>query len=187
MGGVLSGYRGWRGGKRPTAALPVVRLTHADTYTLDPRPAYIRIDGHDFGTVVHGSQEWLVCIECTPLHFGGSRRWLVCPCCQTRRQALYIDGKVLACRVCLGLRYESNHENRRQLALRKADRMRAVLGWKPGILNPAEGKPKHMHWSTFQSLTTELDARTDALLGALPDWIDRLERSIERRRAHSQC
>lgn len=182
MGGVLSGSRGWRGGKRSTTALPAVRLTHADTFTLKHRAAYIRIEGHDYGTVVHGSREWFVGIERTPLNYGGTRCWLVCPCCKTRRVALYVDGPVLACRICLNLRYESTHDNRRERAMRTADRIRAALGWQPGILNPNGKKPKNMHWRTYQRLTRELEAITNGLLGALPDWIDRLERSMDLRR-----
>lgn len=182
MGGVLSGFRGWRGGKRPTTHLPVVRLIHTDTFSLKHRATHIRIEGGDYGTVVHGLQEWPVYIESTPLHFGGNRRWLVCPCCQNRRLALYIDGNVLACRVCLGLRYESQNENRREQAMRTANRLRAGLGWQPGILNPNGKKPKGMHRRTYQRLTSELEAVTNGLLGVLPDWIDRLERSMDLRR-----
>lgn len=180
MGGVLSGSRGWRGGKRPTASLPVVRLTHADTFTLKRRTTYMRIEGQDYGTVVHGSKEWLVGIEYTPLHFGGQRRWLVCPCCQTRRLALYIDGNFLACRVCLGLRYESNHENRRELAMRAANRLRAGLGWKPGIANPPGRKPPYMHWRTFLRRERELEHLTDALFFNISDLVERHVARLDR-------
>lgn len=182
MGGVLSGSRGWRGGKRPTSHLPAVRLTHADRFSLKYRAAYIRIDDPDYGIVVHGSREWFVGIEWTSQNYGGQRRWLVCPCCQTRRVALYINGKELACRVCLNLRYESTHDNRRERAMRTADRIRTALGWQPGILNPNGKKPKNMHWRTYQRLTGEIEAITNGLLGALPDWIDRLERGMDLRR-----
>ena len=33
--------------------------------------------------------------------------------------------------------------------------MRARLGWQAGILNPAGGKPKGMHWKTYQRLTND--------------------------------
>lgn len=182
MGGITSGVRGWRGGKPSTASLPVVRITHADTGTVKHRTAHVLIDGPDQGTVVCGMRQWPVDIATTALHFGGHRRWLCCPDCGARRLALYVNGKHLACRICLGLRYESQHDNKRQRAFRAADRVRGALGWKPGILTPVGPKPWGMHWSTFQRLTDELDARTDALLGGLPEWIDRAERGIERRR-----
>jgi hypothetical protein len=180
MGGILSGSRGWRGGKPSTATLPVVRLTHADTHTVDYRAARVRIDGPDHGTVICEHRDYPVGIAFTPLHFGGGRRWLVCPCCQSRRQALYVAKTWLACRECLGLRYESQHENRRQRAFRSADKLREALGWKPGILNPIGKKPSGMHWTTFERLYSELDERTDALLGNLGKWVDRAESRVVR-------
>lgn len=39
--------------------------------------------------------------------------------------------------------------------IRKADAIRARLGWEPGILNGGGGKPKGMHWRTFRRLTAQ--------------------------------
>ena len=185
MGGILSGSRGWRGGKPSMDSLPVVRLTHSDTCTLEPRRTYVRIDGQDHGTVVHGGRDWPVGMAFTPLHFGGCRRWLVCPCCQSRRQALYIANTVLACRECLGLRYESQHENRRQRGFRSANKLRVALGWHPGILNPIGKKPPRMHWMTYQQLVDDLNARTEGLLGSVGHWVERAETRLERMRRWS--
>lgn len=185
MGGILSGSRGWRGGKPSTDSLPVVRMTHADTFTMDRRTTYVRIDGPDYGTVIHGLRDWPVGIAFTPLHFGGGRRWLVCPYCQSRRQALYIANTLLACRECLGLRYGSQHENRRQRAFRATDKLREALGWKPGILNPIGQKPRGMHWTTFQRIFGEIDERTDALLGNVRGWVERAENRVVRSRART--
>ena len=181
MGGILSGSRGWKGGKSSTESLPVVRLTHADTFTTMPRFTYVRIDGSDYGTVIHRGRDWLVGITFTPLHFGGVRRWLVCPCCQSRRQALYIANTLLLCRECLGLRYASQHENRRQRAFRATDKMRVALGWQPGIINPIGPKPWGMHWVTYKRVVGEINVRSDAILGSLHEWLDRAEKGIERR------
>ncbi|MGZ8435431.1 MAG: hypothetical protein ACXWXX_13720, partial [Candidatus Binatia bacterium] len=38
---------------------------------------------------------------------------------------------------------------------RRADRLRARLGWEPGILNGEGGKPKWMRWRTFERLAAE--------------------------------
>jgi hypothetical protein len=166
-------------------SLPVVRLTYADTCTMTPRSTYVRIDGPDHGTVIHGARDWLVGIALTPLHFGGGRRWLVCPCCQSRRQALYIADTELACRECLGLRYASNHENRRQRAFRATDKMRVALGWQPGIINPIGPKPRGMHWATYERVVGEIKERTDALLGNVRQWVDRAECRVVRSRART--
>ena len=167
-------------------SLPVVRLTQADTYTLTPRTTYARIDGPDHGTVVHGLRDWPVGVAFTPLHFGGGRRWLVCPCCQSRRQALYIANTVLACRECLGLRYRSQHENRRERGFRATDKLRVALGWEPGILNPLGKKPPGMHWATYERVFGEIADRTDALVGNVSKWVERAERRVVRSRARTR-
>jgi hypothetical protein len=182
MGGVLSGSSGWRGGKASTASLPVVRLTHADRFTTERKELQLFIEAPDFGIVVYGLTEWPVLIATTRLHFGGYRRWMCCPECDSRRQTLYVDGKRLACRCCIGLRYESQHENKRLRALRVADRMRELLGWKSGILNTIGPKPKGMHWATYWRLRERVELHTEAILGGLPEWLDRAERGIERRK-----
>lgn len=47
-------------------------------------------------------------------------------------------------------------------ASRQADKLRDLLGWEAGILNGNGGKPKGMHWQTFE----RLDARHDGLVNA---------------------
>jgi hypothetical protein len=182
MGGITSGVRGWRGGKPSIANLPAVRLTYADRFTMERKPVKLFIEAPDFGIVMCGLSEWPVLIVTTPLHYGGHRRWICCPECDSRRQALYVDGKRLACRGCIGLRYESQHENKRYRALRAVDRMRELLGWKPGILNAMGPKPKGMHWATYWRLRERVELHTEAILGGLPEWLDRAERGIERRK-----
>lgn len=180
MGGILSGSRGWRGGKASIARLPVVRLTHATTSSVAHRAAYVRVDGPDHCTVIHGLRNWPVMIDFTPLHFGGHRRWLVCPHCSSRREALYVSGDRLSCRQCLDLRYDSQHVNRRGRMFRRADKIRARLGWPPGVLAPELGKPDKMHWRTYLRLRAELDAMTNALLGCVNDWAQRAEERQDR-------
>lgn len=38
-----------------------------------------------------------------------------------------------------------------------ADKLRDRLGWQAGILNDHGGKPKGMHWQTFQRLQARHD------------------------------
>lgn len=38
---------------------------------------------------------------------------------------------------------------------RRADKIRARLGWMPGILNGEGDKPKGMRWHTFEALRSE--------------------------------
>jgi hypothetical protein len=58
----------------------------------------------------------------------------------------------------LQLAYASAREDAGGRATRRADRLRAQLGWEPGILNGEGGKPKWMRWRTFDRLTAKHDA-----------------------------
>lgn len=182
MGGITSGVRGWRGGKVSVETLPAARLTHAQWLTMERRNTYVRTDGTDWGIVVHNDREWLVQLAFTPLHFGGQRRWLTCPECQAKREVLHIDGERLACRVCLNLRYASQHENHRERLVRRITAIRGELGWRGGIADPNGSKPARMHWATFERLVAEYERLVDALVGNIGQWIGRAERRLERLR-----
>lgn len=175
MGGVNSGLRGWRGGRRSASCLPVAKISYRNLYAVGGRggnPTVIPgVDG--FASVSFNFQTWVVRTGSTPLHFGGFRRWLICPECDSLRQALYVDKKRLACRCCLGLRYDTQHENRRQRAIRSVDKTRAILGWMPGLVSPNGSKPKGMHWRTYSRLRERLDGLSDAVFVNISAWIDR--------------
>lgn len=181
MGGILSGNRSFRGGKPSRESLPMVRLVHAELYTLEARQGpHLVPHGDGWAMVMFRLREWPVQLETTPLNFGGTRRWLVCPSCSHRREALYVAHDVLACRACLVLGYESQNENRRQLLFRRANAIRARLGWAPGIVSPDGDKPARMHWKTYWRLRAELNGLTTALMGMLIDWIERAEERVDR-------
>lgn len=176
MGSILSGSRGGRGGKPVLEHYPKAQLTLATIFSIrDRHGPTVRPEGADWATVIHGQKEWSVCLEYTPLHFGGYKRWLVCSTCGCRRQALFVDDKRLACRVCLGLRHASNREDRRSRLIRRANKIRQRLGWEVGALRGPGLKPARMHWATFWQLTAELEALTGALVVDLSKWVDRAE------------
>lgn len=91
-----------------------------------------------------------VAITQSACHLGGSRAWFVCPGagCGSRVAILYFSHSV-ACRRCHDLAYISSRESCGMRAIRRADRLRARLGWKPGVANGIGAKPKHMHWKTY--------------------------------------
>lgn len=62
---------------------------------------------------------------------------------------------MLACRRCHRLSYASQNEIWDDRAARRANRIRARLGWRPGILHDEGGKPAGMHWRTFERLVAE--------------------------------
>jgi hypothetical protein len=111
----------------------------------------------------NGSGDWKdeqypVRIVCTPCNLGGSRAWFICPAVGCgRRVAILYGGGIFACRRFYRLAYASSREDAGDRATRRADRLRARLGWEPGILNGEGGKPKWMRWRTFERLAGEHD------------------------------
>jgi len=51
--------------------------------------------------------------------------------------------------------------------VRRANRIHSKLGWGPGCLNRDGGKPKGMHWSTFERLMVQHDAFVQASLAKI--------------------
>jgi len=118
-----------------------------------------------------GGDEWQpkkypVYLDTTPCHMGGERHWFLCPArgCG-RRVAILYGGAIFACRHCYRLAYSSQRENAGDRAARRADRIRDRLGWPGGILEGSGwGKPKGMHWRTYERLCAEHDDFSDMAL-----------------------
>jgi hypothetical protein len=118
--------------------------------------------GRVFLTYRHrsGGGEWIdesypVRLTTTPCHIGGERDWFRCPArgCGQRVAVIY-GGGIFACRKCHQLAYPSQSEDPAD----RADRLRARLGWPGGVLEGAGwGKPKGMHWRTYERLCDEHD------------------------------
>ena len=71
---------------------------------------------------------------------------------------LYAPGRYFACRPCGGLGYATQKEGAGNRASTRADKLRKRLGWPAGTLNGDGGKPKGMHWTTYQRLKSHHDA-----------------------------
>ena len=102
-------------------------------------------------------QGYRVLLHWRPYNYGGSRPMFICPQC-ARNVAILYDGDSVACRRCHGLAYASQSETAADRALRRAGKIRRLLGWQPGIGNPAGGKPDGMHWRTFERLRMQHNA-----------------------------
>ena len=96
--------------------------------------------------------------QTSPCHLGGQRYWFTCPRCEKRVAVLYAPGRYFACRTCGGLDYATQKEGSGDRAASRADKLRRRLGWAPGILNGDGGKPKGMHWKTYQRVKSHRDA-----------------------------
>ena len=95
--------------------------------------------------------------QTTPCHLGGHRHWFTCPRCNKRVAVLYAPGQYFACRQCGGLGYATQKEGVGDRASTKADKLRRRMGWEAGILNGDGGKPKGMHWKTYQRIKSRHD------------------------------
>ncbi len=103
----------------------------------------------------------------TPCPLGGARPWFLCPALGCgRRVAILYGGGIFACRHCYRLAYASAREDAGGRAMRRADMLRARLGWEPGILNGQGDKPKWMRWRTFARLAAKHDALVAKSLAA---------------------
>jgi hypothetical protein len=158
-GGVLRpGYRGgWQWTRDGETVASIQMRAEQDHVILSYRH---RSGGGDWK-----EEEYPVRIVRTPCNLGGSRPWFICPAAGCgRRVAMLYGGGILACRHCYQLAYASSREDAGGRAARRADRLRARLGWEPGILNGGGEKRKWMRWRTFERLGAEHDAFVDESL-----------------------
>ena len=132
-----------------------------------------------------GGDQWKderypVRLSWSPCTYGGQRAWFLCPAAGCgRRVAVLYGGVIFACRHCYRLAYPSQRETADDRALRRADRIRARLGWEPGILNGDGSKPKWMRWRTFQRLSTKHEAFVGASLAGLAQRLGILKEGLE--------
>lgn len=118
-------------------------------------------------------KEYSVYLQQTPCNLGSHRVWFKCPgngC--GRRVAILYGGSIFACRHCHNLAYESQREKYDDRAMRRADSIRKKLGWTAGIANLAGGKPKGMHWKTYERLKAQHDAFAYRSWTGLADRLD---------------
>lgn len=204
MGGIGSGRR-YQGGKETTSdyrALDVRRLQRDglltpgqafgwNWYRDDEKVASIFIQAEATRLILkyqHQSRggpwqpmEYPVYLEWTDCNLGGSRAWFLCPAegCGRRVAILYVGGRgIFACRHCYQLAYACQRESDDDRAARRADTIRRRLGWAPGILNGGGGKPKGMHWRTFERLKAEHDAYANASLAGMAQRLGLVNRRL---------
>ena len=118
--------------------------------------------------------------QTSPCHMGGNRHWFTCPRCSKRVAVLYAPGRYFACRQCGGLGYATQKECAGERASTKANKLRNRLGWEAGILNGDGGKPKGMHWKTYQRLKSNHDALVQVSFQDIGRKLDLLQGMLER-------
>ncbi len=121
-----------------------------------------------------------VALEWTPCNFGGERPWLVCPGagCGRRVAVLYGPGKYFLCRYCYDLRYESQREDKKDRALRRAQKIRERLGGSRSMMEPFPERPKGMHHDTYMKLFWELHEGEMEHLAGMRERLDKLKQRV---------
>lgn len=116
-------------------------------------------------------------------NLGGQRSWWLCPVvgCGLRVALLYLGGSgIFACRHCYGLAYRSQQETAHYRTFRRADNLRARLGWVPGVAHPMGSKPKGMHWSTYSRLTANYQKQANQVFAGSMAAVDRMRGGVDR-------
>src|SRR5574343_1817484 len=146
---------GWNWSRNGETVASIQIRTAEDRVILDYRS---RGNGSEWKAM-----EYPVRLEWMPCNLGGRRVWFRCPArgCGRRVAVLY-GGSIFACRHCHKLAYQCQRETDDDRAMRRADNIRLRLGWQPGIANLPGGKPKGMHWRTFERLKAKHDAFANA-------------------------
>ncbi len=114
-------------------------------------------------------ERYPVYLDWTGCNLGGRRPWFLCPALGCgRRVAILYGGSIFACRHCYQFVFASQRETWYDRAARRADRIREKLDWEPGILNGSgSGKPKGMHWKTFEQLSAKHDGFVQSSLAGI--------------------
>jgi len=114
------------------------------------------------------SEEYSVFLDHTRCNYGGERVWFLCPTrgC-SRRVAVLYGGSIFACRHCYQLAYESQRETPHSRALSRLQNIRMKLGGSGSLADDFPGKPKGMHWRTYNRLCLEAE---DAQNQSWPPW-----------------
>lgn len=104
-----------------------------------------------------------IALAYTECNYGGTRPWFICPQCSRRVGVLYSRGLFL-CRHCTNVAYTSKSENLPDRMLRKANKIRDILGADYGVHKPIR-RPKGMHWDKFWRLHDDIQTlETHALV-----------------------
>lgn len=114
-----------------------------------------------------------VYLSWSPCHYGGQRPWLICPMpgCG-RRVAILYRQYIFACRHCNQLAYPSQNETVTDRLTRRADKIREILGWEPGIFNGKALRPRGMHGRRFERLVQAHDHYVFHALMHMGKYID---------------
>lgn len=112
------------------------------------------------------SYSYSIKLSTTACHYGGYRHWFNCPSCSKRTSVLYCI-HIYVCRHCTGANYGSQLKQPIDRLFSRVETIRSRLGWQAGIAHGNQGRPKHMHLTTYYRLVTEHDNLVQKICGAM--------------------
>lgn len=129
-------------GRKPTS-----RRTLQDATRLDIRELYRAGN-------IHQHAAWYQDVQLTwsPCTYGGFRPWFLYPACFRRCAVLYDD----VCRLCTGLNYQSQYDDRIERLKQRSDSLRRRLLYSGTLFSLPPGRPQHMRNATYETLLDEI-------------------------------
>lgn len=118
------------------------------------------------------TKTFVVRVSRTACNYGGWRYWFHCPHCGHRFRLLYLAGRILGCRKCLGLVYETTRMNAFQRKESRAEKLLLKAGASQS--DPPNFKPKGMHYETQSRLIFEAYSLRMEAIELVSTRIDRL-------------
>lgn len=98
-------------------------------------------------------------VEKQSCNFGGFRTFFHCPLCQKRMRMLYfVQRSIFSCRKCLNLCYETQRLRPSRRHTYTRNKIEALLKNKGGSV---DGKPPHMHDTTYERLMSKHEYHQD--------------------------
>lgn len=133
-----SGWLAWKRNGKPDG--DAMFCVGADSLTLE----YMTVSGQKTKHTIQ--------IETTPCTYGGVRQWLICPDCGRRVCILYRAAGHFQCRHCCNLAHLSQQECPHDRLMRKARKIRTILGGGENLFEAFPRKPKRMRLKTYRKL-----------------------------------
>jgi hypothetical protein len=90
----------------------------------------------------------------------------------------YGPGKYFLCRHCYDLSYQSQREDKKDRALRRARKISMRLGGSANVLEPLPERPKGMHLDTYMRLFWEHHEAEMEHLASMRERLDKLEKRV---------
>lgn len=163
MGGLGSGKRGHRPVAEELKQIDVRKMKRDNMFVAETWANEVWEDGFrvfiqagvESFTLSFGDVTQEVELTFRPVHFGGFRVFCLCPVCYGQCAILYFYNNRFCCKDCCNVTWQSSNNWVHERNVKKKRKLRAKMGSSSDILDPIDGKPFNMHWSTYYKLLVQ--------------------------------